>query len=261
MGAGTRMLAGCGCASLGAAVVVVAGLGLGTWWLKNRATEVAGGLEALTSTTSEIDEWERRANANPYHAPPDGVIPEARLLAFLDVRRAVHAVYLTHEMDLEALQRSAQAGDVTASASELVRLGGNVVRMFNELRLAQVKALAESGMSEEEYYAIQTAVYVAAGAWQTSETTGALPAEAMTRTARQVRETMKAGIETARERGVPGSDRLSEADVQRLEDALAEVETRGAEALTVPPANVELFRRHEDAIRKYAMHGLALLGL
>jgi hypothetical protein len=261
MGAGTRILAGCGCATLGAAVVVAAGLGLGAWWLKGKATDVAGSIEALTSTTKEIDEWERRANAHPYQRPPDGVIPEARLLAFLDVRRAVHAVYQTYEVDLEGLRRGAEAGDVSAAAAELVRLGGKTVRMFNELRLAQVKALTQAGMSEEEYYAIQTAVYMAAGAWQTSQATGALPAEAMTETARRVREAMKAGIETARERGVPGSERLSDADVERLEEALAEMETTGAEALTVPPANVELFRRHEDAIRKYAMHGLAFLGL
>ena len=35
----------------------------------------------------------------------------------------------------------------------------------------------------------------------------------------------------------------------------------GAEALTVPPANVELVRKHEADIEKYAMHGLAFLGL
>jgi hypothetical protein len=31
-------------------------------------------------------------------------------------------------------------------------------------------------------------------------------------------------------------------------------------AVRVPSANVELFRRHEAEIRKYAMHGLAFLG-
>jgi len=196
-----------------------------------------------------------------YREPPDGVIPEARLLAFLEVRRAVHAVYRDYAVDLEALQRSAEARDVTASASELVRLGGRAVRMFNELRLAQVKALAEAGMSEEEYYAIQTAVYLAAGAWQTSEATGTLPAEAVAGTTRQVREAMRAGLEKARESEVPGSDHLSEEEIRRLEEALSRVEVSGAEALAVPPANVELFRKHEDAIRKYAMHGLTLLGL
>lgn len=261
MGAGTRILAGCGCATLGAAVVVVAGLGLGTWWLKGKATDVAGSLEALTSTTDEIDEWERRANAHPYHEPRDGIVTEERLMAFLDVRRAVHAVYLTYEVDLEALQRSAEARDVTASASELVRLAGRAVRMFNELRLAQVKALAQAGMSEEEYYAIQTAVYLAAGAWQTSEATGALPAEAVAGTTRQVREAMRAGLEKARESRIPGSDHLSEEEIRRLEEALSEMEASGAEALAVPPANIELFHKHEDAIRQYAMHGLTLIGL
>jgi len=33
------------------------------------------------------------------------------------------------------------------------------------------------------------------------------------------------------------------------------------QALHVPRANVELFRKHEAEIRKYTMHGLAFIGL
>ena len=178
------------------------------------------------------------------------------------MRRAVHAVYQTYEVDLEALRRSAEDGDVTTSATELVRLGGRAARMFGDLRLAQVKALAEAGMSEEEYYAIQAAVYVAAGAWQTSrEPPARCPPRPWPTTARRVREAMKTGIEAARERAcraASGSPRPMSSGSRRPSPRWRRP---GAEALTVPPANVELFRKHEDAIRKYAMHGLALLGL
>ncbi len=34
-----------------------------------------------------------------------------------------------------------------------------------------------------------------------------------------------------------------------------------SDALAVPPQNVTLFRKYEEEIEKYAMHGLAVLGL
>lgn len=261
MGAGTKILAGCGCVTIVAVVAVVASVGLGAFWLKGKTVDLAGSLEGLTTTSNEIDEWEREANANPYDRPGDGVIEERRLEAFLDVRRQVHDVYLTCKADLEAMQERVEEGGEAPSPTELLSAAGRAARMFSDLRLAQVKALAGAGMSEEEYYAIQTAVYMAAGAWKTSEATGSLPAEAMTEATRQVREAMKAGIEKAREEGVPGAEGLSDAELQRLEEALSEAGASGAEVLTVPPANVELFREHEADIEKYAMHGLALLGL
>ena len=261
MGAGTKILAGCGCVAIVAVVAVVASVGLGAFWLKGKTTDLAGSLEGLTSTSNEIDEWEREANANPYDRPVDGVIEERRLEAFLDVRRQVHDVYLTCKVDLEALQARVQDSGEAPSPTELFSAASRAARMFSDLRLAQVKGLAGAGMSEEEYYAIQTAVYMAAGAWKTSEATGSLPAEAMAEATRQVREAMKAGIEKAREEGVPGTAGLSDAELQRLEEALSQAGASGAEALAVPPANVELFRRHQADIEKYAMHGLAFLGL
>ena len=257
MGAGTKILAGCGCLALVAAIALAAGLGLSLFWLKDQARS----LETFSSTTDEIDEWEAKANAHPYEAPPDGVIPEARLKAFLDVRRQVHEVYLVYKADLEELKERAEEGGDHPSPMELLTMGGTAARMFGDLRLAQVKALAGEGMSEKEYYAIQTAVYVAAGVAKAEEETGAVPAEAMSEAARQMREVMRAALEKAREEGVPGADGVSEADLEKLEERLDQMGASGSEALTVPPANVELFRKHEADIEKYAMHGLAFLGL
>lgn len=257
MGAGTKILAGCGCLAIVAAIALAAGLGLSLFWLKDQAA----GLETFTATGDEIDEWEKKANAHAWEAPPDGVIPEARLKTFLDVRRQVHEVYLTCKADLEDLKARADERGENPSPMELLTMGGTAARMFGDLRLAQVKALAEGGMSEEEYYSIQTAVYLAAGASKAEEETGAMPAEAMSEAARQMREVMRAALEKAREEGVPGADEVSEADMQRFEERLDQVGTSGSQALTVPPANVELFRRYEADIEEYAMHGLAFLGL
>jgi hypothetical protein len=42
---------------------------------------------------------------------------------------------------------------------------------------------------------------------------------------------------------------------------MAELGEDAGQALDVPRANVELFRKHEADIKKYAMHGLAFIGL
>jgi hypothetical protein len=261
MGAGTKILAGCGCVAILTATVVVAGLGLGLFWLKDKAYDLTDGLEAITARTREIEAWEREANAHPYERRSDGVVPEPRLKAFLDVRRRVHEVYEGYRDDLEELREQAEGRRTPPSSAAFLALGARAAEMFGDLRLVQVRALAEVGMSEAEYYAIQTAVYLAAGASKTESETGHLPAEAPPEAARQAQEALRAAVEAARQRGLPGTEVIQESDLTALEEALAKAGADGAEALAVPPANVELFRKYEADLEKYAMHGLALLGL
>lgn len=261
MGAGTKILAGCGCLAILTATVVVAGLGLGLFWIKNRAYDLTDGLEAITARTREIDTWERKANAHPYNPPADGIVPERRLRAFLAVRRRVHAVYEDYRDDLEELREQAEGGRTPPSSAAFLALGARAAEMFGDLRLVQVRALAEVGMSEAEYYAIQTAVYLAAGASKTESETGHLPAEAPPKAARQVQKALRAALEAARKERLPGTELIQESDLTALDEALSKAGADGAEALAVPPANVELFRKYEADLEKYAMHGLALLGL
>jgi hypothetical protein len=261
MGTGTKIVAGCGCLAVVVGIALAAGLGLGLFWLKDEAREMAGGLEGLTARVDEIEEWEEKANAHPYASPADGVIPEARLTTFLGVRKEVHEVYSTHRADLETLRERIEGDGDALSPGELLTLGGQAVRMFGDLRLAQVRALAETGMSEQEYYAIQTAVYVAAGVAKTEAETGTAPAEAMSEAAQQIQEAIRLAVEAAQKKGLPGAGRVSEAHMERLEKGLEQVGRTGAEALTVSPENRELFRKHQDEIDKYAMHGLTFLGL
>jgi hypothetical protein len=260
MGAGTKTLAGCGCLAIVGAAVLVAGLGVGTWWLKDRAYDLTDGLEALVVRNHELETWERKANAHPYERRDDGVVLEERLLAFLDVRRRVHEVYASYESELVALREQAQ-DRTSPTTDELLAIGARAAEMFAELRLAQLKALTEAGMSEPEYSAIRTAVYVAAAAAKAESGTGKLPAEAVSQATRRLQETLRAGLERAREEGLPGMSGVSDSDLERLDEALSRMSAGGSEALTVPPANVTLFRKYEDEIEKYAMHGLAVLGL
>ncbi len=261
MGTGTKILAGCGCLAVVAGIAVAVGLSLGLFWLKDHAEDMAGGFEEVAARAYEIEEWEGKANAHPYDRPADGVIPENRLTTFLGVRREVHEVYETHKADLEELRQRTEGDGETLSPGEVLTFGGKAVRMFGDLRLAQVRALAENGMSEQEYYAIQTAVYVAAGISKTEAETGTAPAEAMSEAAQQIQEAIRIAVEAAQKKGLPGADRVSESDVKQLEEGLEKMGSTGAEALTVPPENLELFRKHQEEIEKYAMHGLTFLGL
>jgi hypothetical protein len=92
-----------------------------------------------------------------------------------------------------------------------------------------------------------------------------MPAEAvsesMSETAKGMEEAMRAGLEAAQKEGVPGSERLSAEDAKKAREAMAKLGEDAGQALAVPRANVELFRKHEADIKKYAMNGLAFIGL
>jgi hypothetical protein len=265
MGTGSKIAIGCGCLLLLGVTAVVGVVGMGAWWAKGKITEATSGLERMTAKTDEIDRWEREANANPYAAPADGVVPEARFLKFLDTRKRVFAVYERYEAQLAELQRKAEGAGGKLSASEVWSAGGTLAEAFGEIRLAQVKALADLGMSEQEYRDIQMAVYRSAWAAGATTESGRLPAEAVAagtaEAARQIEESMRAPLESAKKEGVPGTGSLSEEDLGKLRGQLERAGQDVGQALEVPRANVELFRRYEADIQKYAMNALAFIGL
>ena len=268
MGTGAKIALGCGCIVLAGSVAAIGACGLLGYWAKGKAEGVVDQFDQLarkaSAVTDEIDRWEQKANANPYTPPVDGVIAEARLLSFLEVRKQVHAVYEVHKADLEALERKSQSATDKMSPSDLWSAGGQLAESFGALKLAQAKALAEAGMSEAEYQDIQLAVYKTAWASDAVKETGRTPAEAietgMAEAGRQVEDAMSRGVEEAQKQKVPGATHLSPEDARKLGEQLAEA-GKAAKALEVPKANIELFRKHEADIRRYAMSGLGLLGL
>lgn len=218
MGTGAKIAIGCGCLVLLGGAAVLGVVGMGAWWAKGKIEDASAGLDKMTAQTEEIERFEKRANANAYTPAADGVIPEARFLKFMDTRKQVYAVYERYEKELRDLQKKSESATDKLTLSEVWSAGGTLAEMAGAIRLAQMKALAEAGMSEAEYREIQIAVYKSAWAAEAESGSGKLPAE-----------------------------RLGE-------DA-------GEGALHVPKANVELFRKHAAEIQKYAMHGLAFLGL
>lgn len=265
MSKAAKIAIGCGCLVLLMVAAVLGVVGAGAWWAKGKFSEMAGGLESITRQADEIDAWTRKANANPYDRRADGLVSEARLLKFLETRKRVFSVYERYQRDLRALQRKAETPTDKLSASDLWSAGGKLAEVFGAIRLAQMKALADVGMSEEEYRDIQLSVYKSAWAAETERHSGKLPAEAvsegMTAAARQVHDAVRSGLEAAQKQQLPGAGQISPDDVEQLQEALTQLGQGAGDALAVPQANVALFRKHEAEIRKYAMTGLAYLGL
>jgi hypothetical protein len=130
----------------------------------------------------------------------------------MDARKHVYAVYERYETELRDLQKKADSSTDKLTFSELWSAGGALAEVAGAIRLAQMKALAAAGMSEDEYRDIQIAVYTSAWASGAQGESGKPPAEA------------------------------------------------APESVDAPRANLELFRKHQADIKKYAMHGLAFLG-
>jgi len=196
---GAKIAIGCGIAAVlaaGAVATVVLGL---AWWGVGKAKQVA---EQFETDQKGVEEALAKANANPFSPPADGVVQEDRLLRFLAVRKAIHDnVYLKHKDMIEA-----QAKKENPDLSALAKLPFIIA----ELRAAKARALADEGMSENEF------------SWMFQTVYGSL---------------VMAGI--AQEGGGTAEDT--------------------GETLDIPPANLELFKRHRDEILMYTMGGLELI--
>ncbi len=260
MGTGAKIAIGCGCVLLLGGAVVVGVVGMGAWWAKGKISEAAGGLERIAGKTEEIERWEKKANANAFTEPADGLIQEERLKRFLDVRKDVYAVYERHKPEFDSLGERTK-GKEKFNFSETMEAGSQIASLIGDVRLTQAKSLAEHAMSEGEYRYIQMAVYKSAWAAEASTSEGKLPSEAMAEAAQEMQDAMGKGLAEARKQGVPGTGNLSDEDQKKLQETMGAGLGAAAKAVEVPRANVELFRKYEADIKKYAMHGLAFIGL
>ena len=143
MGTGTKVAIGCGIAVVVGGVVLAVVVFTGLWWAKGKA-------EQFTGHEAKIEELKKKANAVPFTEPADGVVGEDRLVKFLDIRRRVFDVYAKHKDEIEAMNKKKQTG-----LGDLARGLG----VLSEVRMAQAQALAEVGMSEDEYRFMVQQVY------------------------------------------------------------------------------------------------------
>jgi hypothetical protein len=258
LGTGTKIAIGCGIAAVVAGIVVAAAVFGGLWWAK-------GKVEQVTANETRIEELKKKANAVPFTQPDDGVVREDRLVKFLDIRKRVFAVYDKHKDALEAMNKKKQAdfSDVTRGLGVL-----------NEVRTAQAQALADVGMSEDEYRFMVEQVYKTLWASEVAKQTGGKStSEAIAQTydkaADEIEKLRQAQAAASPGAAAPTSEEREAAEkAQRdLDRAAADARKQGVEVresakdLDVPPANIALFRKYEPEIKKYAMGGLEWIGL
>lgn len=263
MGTGTKIAIGCGIVVLLAGVVAIVGLGAGAYWLKGKAQQAQQYAGDLAAKAEQINKYETEANRNPFTPPSDGVIPEPRLVKFLGVRKLVSTVYEQHKPEFESFQqRTKDKKDL--NLSETLEAGGKIASLVSDIRMVQVKALAEAGMSESEYRFIQQAVYHTAWASEFQKETGMQPGEMMAQSTKaggmSTGEALRRAQEAARQAGMTLPAQPSEEDLQKTDEAMKQMADQ-AGSLNVPQANIDLFRKYEADIKKYAMSGLAFLGL
>ena len=92
-----------------------------------------------------------------------------------------------------------------------------------------------------------------------------MPAEAvsesMSQAAKGMEEATRAGLEAAQKEACPAPERSRPRTCRRPRSAMEQLGQDAGEALAVPRANVELFRKYEAEIRKYAMTRARVLGI
>jgi hypothetical protein len=239
VGKGAKIAIGCFAVLLLGAVVLTVGLGFGAYWLKGKATEYTSG---ITKGAEELAKYAKEANSNSFTRPADGAFTEDRLMKFLDVRKAVYAVYEAHRAEIESSKAKKQA-----DLGDIMKFGG----LIAEIKLAQEKAQAQVGMSDPEYFFMVTSVYGAAMNSTVQKETGKNAPETFDAALEQSKKMME---EAARRAGT---------EVPNMADAEHEIdEAKGqAAVLSAPQSNIDLYRKHEAEIKKYTMEGLALIGL
>lgn len=144
MSTGVKIAIGCGILAVLAVIAASVAMIVGGMFLKNKAGDLAGGLEAQAEATRRVRALE---SAHPFTVPPDGVVGEERAERFLavtddaweDVADVVEDMVDRGE-ELAERGRDAGLGDVTMG-----------LRGLGSARVALADALEEHEMSVSEY--------------------------------------------------------------------------------------------------------------
>jgi len=247
-------------ALIGCVAVVIAGviaIAVGGYFVKSWFSEKG---KAITNVvgTRESDYGKRTAKLKeeyPFTPPSNGVITEKQLQRFLAVRKAMYGIYKLHEAELKQAAESQSFSGAMKSLS-----------LLNDLRSAQVKALEEQKMSQEEYTYIVTSVYkswLAKGAKEAlkHETFSEASEDSLNQAIANIDERLQdPGVSEEEKKVLQKTREILEAQKKSLAES-AELKRMDEELQSVPKENIELFTKHQQEIQQYAMAGLEFLGL
>jgi hypothetical protein len=266
MSTGAKIAIGCGVLVVLTGLAAVVGIvGFG-FWAKGKAETALAGAQEEIAEHSRIQQILDSANENAFTPPPDGVLSEARLVAFLDVRKRVFTVYEANKDEIDAFgrQQSGQEPSLTDLAKGLTK----GFAILNQLRLARAQGLVATGMSEAEYAHLVAAVYTSMIASEVGKATGEKSvSEATSEHLKEAARQMEAQADATPDPNLPPEAQQAFKDAQeQMRQAQRALERESAEAAgrkdaDVPPQNIALFRKYEEEIKKYAMSGLEWAGL
>ena len=154
--------AGIGC--LVAVAVVVVLIGVGTWFVMQRAKDFVGGVTQLAEVSNLNEQIQNRA---PYRPPADQRLDAAQVTRYVEIQRAMverlgarldtlDAKYRQLSEELEQKGREANLREVLAAWRDMI---GLVV----DAKRAQVDAINAAGLSLDEYNWIRSQVLYALG--------------------------------------------------------------------------------------------------
>lgn len=259
MNTAAKVAIGCVAAVVGIGVLALVGVGVFGYWAAGKAKQA---VHQMAGDQQKMAELQEKANAHPFTPPPDGTITEPRLVAFLQVRKGVYDVYLKHKTEIDALaqknneHQGPSLGDLTSG-----------IGYINEARQARLQGLADVGMSETEYAYYVSAVYTSMVGSEVSKATGGKKmSEAVSDSYKKAAQALDETANATPDPSLPpeAQKMMREAQEQARQQK-AEMEKQASEAASeagkadVPEANIALYRKHEDEIKKYAMGGLELL--
>jgi len=236
---------GCGVALL---LALTAGIAIfigGAFWVKGKVEKVAGDEKKIEALKQQA------AQAAPFTRPVDGSIQEARLVKFIEIRKAVFVIYEKHKAEIESMGKrdKANMSDVMTAFSWIA-----------EIRRTQAEAQAAVGMGDDEYRFLVEQVYKSAWAAEIAKSSGGkTPSEATGQAMEQMSQALKQA-EAQMKDATPEQKQQMKDAIAEAQDQAASAE-KSAQALDVPKGNIELFRKYEADIKKYSMNGLELLSL
>jgi hypothetical protein len=239
-----KIAIGCLALSIIAVFLFVAGVvGLG-FWAKGKVEEVTGGGPGVEAAR-------KAANAVPFVRPEGNVIPEDRLVQFIEIRASVFSVYERYRGEIESRMARVKEGkplDFGDISTGLTLMG--------EIQRAETLALGRHGMSEREYAFITAEVYKSMATEFGEDGRKAIKDAAIA---------SKAAVEAMKEMKGNGVENLPPEAREALAQAGVDLAassrevSKGLAEMRSAPENEALFKKYEPELKKYAMPGLRLL--
>lgn len=248
------LLIGCLSVIVISAIVLGVGTYFATSWFKKK-TETLGNLVG-TENSEYGKKLSELKKDYPFTPPSDNVITDDELTRYLSVRKSVFDVYKKHKEEIDKLSK--QSNPDWSGAM-------NSLGILNDVHMAKVDSLQENHLGPDEYEYLTKMIY---STWAAATTKDALKDKSLKQLGS---DTLKSQIEGLDKqindpKANPEVKKQLQAVRDQLQKQLDELQTnpeysKPDEALnSIPQQNIDLFKKHEEEIKKYSLAGLEMLG-